>query len=67
MHDGKIIPNPQACFFVPRVSTNFDDDEKKKTGGLNGIGAKAVAVMSDYFELETVYYDSEKNIYTYYK
>ncbi len=29
------------------------------TGGVNGIGAKTVSFLSDYFEIETVFYDGK--------
>jgi DNA gyrase/topoisomerase IV subunit B len=35
------------------TSTNYDDSKDRKTGGVNGIGVKAVNIYSNKFILET--------------
>ena len=57
--------NPQAAFFVPRTSTNYNDNIERFTGGKNGLGAKIVSILSKKFTVETVYKNNDT--YTYYR
>ncbi|GMM34965.1 DNA topoisomerase 2 [Saccharomycopsis crataegensis] len=62
-NDGKGIPveiHSKEKIYVPELifghlltSSNYDDDEKKVTGGRNGYGAKLCNIFSTRFELET--------------
>lgn len=62
-NDGKGIPieiHQKEKIYVPELifghlltSSNYDDDEKKVTGGRNGYGAKLCNIFSTFFELET--------------
>jgi DNA topoisomerase-2 len=45
---------PEMIFAHLRSSTNYDTNEKKITGGLNGLGIKLVFIWSLYGKLETV-------------
>lgn len=45
---------PTLIFGVLLTGSNFDDDEKKTTGGRNGYGAKLANVFSTQFEVECV-------------
>ncbi|KAF2001853.1 type II DNA topoisomerase [Amniculicola lignicola CBS 123094] len=63
-NDGKGIPieiHKEHNMYVPEMifghlltSSNYDDDQKKITGGRNGYGAKLCNVFSTQFTLETV-------------
>ena len=70
-NNGKGIPiqihKDQKCY-VPEMifgqlltSSNYDDDQKKTTGGRNGYGAKLANIFSKKFILETG--DSKANKY----
>ena len=70
-NNGKGIPiqihKDQKCY-VPEMifgqlltSSNYDDDQKKTTGGRNGYGAKLANIFSKKFVLETG--DSKANKY----
>ena len=64
MNNGKGIPIemhseynmyvPTLIFGVLLTGSNFDDDEKKTTGGRNGYGAKLANVFSTQFDVECV-------------
>jgi DNA topoisomerase-2 len=62
---------PTLIFSELLTSTNFDDDkgknqgEKRTTGGMNGIGAKATNIYSREFEIETL--DVKKGLKFYQK
>jgi len=45
---------PELIFGNLLTSTNYDDEEEKTLGGMNGIGAKACNIFSSVFEIETV-------------
>ena len=45
---------PELIFGELLTSTNYDDTEKRVTGGRNGYGAKLVNIYSTEFEVETV-------------
>lgn len=63
MNDGKGIPVeihqkeqiwiPEMIFGNLLTSSNYDDDQKKVTGGRNGYGAKLCNIFSTEFEVET--------------
>ncbi|EGW35747.1 DNA topoisomerase 2 [Spathaspora passalidarum NRRL Y-27907] len=63
MNDGKGIPveiHTKENMYIPELifgnlltSSNYNDDEKKVTGGRNGYGAKLCNIFSTEFELET--------------
>jgi DNA topoisomerase II len=69
-NDGKGLPveiHKKAKLYVPelifgemRTSSNFDDDEKRTTGGRNGYGAKLTNILSSQFTIKT--YDSERGL-----
>lgn len=43
---------PEMIFSKPRSGSNYDDNEKRTWGGLNGYGAKAVNIFAEKFEIE---------------
>lgn len=63
MNNGKGIPvveHKDEKMYVPTMifghlltSSNYDDDEKKVTGGRNGYGAKLCNIFSTKFTVET--------------
>ena len=58
MHEDEKIYIPEMIFGHLLTSSNFDDNEKKVTGGRNGYGAKLTNIYSKEFNLET--HDSER-------
>ena len=64
MNDGNgidIIKHPEHDIWIPemifghlRTSTNYDKDEKKIVGGVNGLGIKLIFIWSVFGEIETV-------------
>jgi DNA topoisomerase-2 len=65
-----IEKHPEYDIYMPELilgnmltSSNYDDTEERIIGGMNGIGAKACNIFSQFFEIETV--DAKrKKIYT---
>lgn len=63
MNDGKGIPieiHDKEKMYIPELifgnlltSSNYDDDQKKVTGGRNGYGAKLCNIFSTEFQVET--------------
>ena len=53
IHDEYKIYIPELIFSNLLTSSNFDDTEKRTTGGLNGLGAKLTAIFSKEFTVET--------------
>jgi DNA topoisomerase-2 len=53
IHPEYKIYIPELIFGNLLTSTNFDDSQKRTTGGLNGLGAKLVNVFSTEFIIET--------------
>lgn len=53
IHDKEKIYIPELIFGHLLTSSNYDDDEKKVTGGRNGYGAKLCNIFSTEFMLET--------------
>ena len=64
MNDGNgidIIKHPDYDLWVPemifghlRTSTNYDKDEKRIVGGVNGLGIKLIFIWSSFGEIETI-------------
>ena len=64
LNDGNgidIIKHPDYDLWVPemifghlRTSTNYDKDEKRIVGGVNGLGIKLIFIWSSFGEIETV-------------
>jgi DNA topoisomerase-2 len=71
-NDGKSIPldfnktenkyNIELIFFRLLTSTNYDDNEKRKTSGRNGYGAKLTSIFSTSSNIE-IYNPKDKKIY----
>ena len=53
MHSKEGIYIPELIFGHLLTSSNYDDDEKKVTGGRNGYGAKLANIYSTEFTVET--------------
>ncbi|OCH88973.1 type II DNA topoisomerase [Obba rivulosa] len=53
MHSKEKIYIPELIFGHLLSSSNYDDDEKKLTGGRNGFGAKLANIYSTEFTVET--------------
>ncbi|KAG7664140.1 TOP2 [[Candida] subhashii] len=70
MNDGKGIPiemHTKEKMYIPELifgnlltSSNYDDNEKKVTGGRNGYGAKLCNIFSTMFEVETADLNTKK-------
>lgn len=60
IHDKEKIYIPELIFGNLLTSSNYDDDEKKVTGGRNGYGAKLCNIFSSQFELETADLNTEQ-------
>lgn len=58
VHQEHKIYVPELIFGELLTSTNYDDTEKRVTGGRNGYGAKLTNIFSSKFVVETV--DSER-------
>lgn len=56
MHETGVM-TPELVFGNLLTSSNYNDDEERTTGGMNGIGAKATNIFSKMFQVEI--YDSE--------
>ncbi|KAK9472391.1 DNA topoisomerase [Dipodascopsis tothii] len=63
MHEKEKMFIPELIFGNLLTSSNYDDDEKKVTGGRNGYGAKLCNIFSSEFTLET----ADKNVKKRYK
>lgn len=69
-NDGQTIPiekhpveklwNPELIFGVLLTSSNYNDEEERKTSGRNGYGAKLTNIFSKTFTIET--YDAERGV-----
>jgi len=53
MHREENVYVPAMIFGQLLTSSNYDDDEKKVTGGRNGYGAKLCNIFSTEFTVET--------------
>merc|ERR1712100_463114 len=60
MHSEEKIWIPEMIFGHLLTSSNYDDNEKKVTGGRNGYGAKLANIFSNEFTVETVDTNSKK-------
>ena len=56
-----IVKHPEYDIYIPelvfanlRTSTNYNKDEKRIVGGVNGIGVKLVFIWSKYAKIETI-------------
>ena len=54
---------PSLIFGELLSSSNYNDDEKRKVGGTNGLGAKLTNIYSTGFEVETLDSSSNKKFY----
>lgn len=73
MNNGKGIPVikhkefqvyiPEMIFGQLLTSSNYNDNDKRIVGGVNGLGSKVTAVHSEFFSVETV--DEERGLYYY--
>lgn len=53
MHNKEGVYVPELIFGHLLTSSNYDDDERKVTGGRNGYGAKLCNIFSTKFTVET--------------
>ena len=60
MHSKENVYVPELIFGHLLTSSNYDDNEKKVTGGRNGYGAKLCNIFSTEFIVETADAKSEK-------
>ncbi|KAK9367018.1 DNA topoisomerase [Lipomyces kononenkoae] len=60
MHETEKMYIPELIFGNLLTSSNYDDDEKKVTGGRNGYGAKLCNIFSTEFTVETADKNSMK-------
>ncbi len=51
---------PEMIFGQLMTGSNYDDTEKRVTGGKNGLGAKLCNIFSKKFEVETLYWVQSK-------
>jgi DNA gyrase/topoisomerase IV subunit B len=51
-HKDEQMYVPEMIFGTLLTSGNYNDDEERIVGGTNGLGAKLVAVYSDWFDVE---------------
>ena len=60
MHAVEKMYVPQMIFGTLLTSSNYDDDQRKVTGGRNGYGAKLCNIFSTEFTVETASSQSGK-------
>ncbi|KAM6498312.1 DNA topoisomerase, type IIA-like domain containing protein [Amanita muscaria] len=60
MHSREKMYIPELIFGHLLSSSNYDDDEKKLTGGRNGYGAKLANIYSLEFTIETAHKESQQ-------
>ncbi|KRH91943.1 DNA topoisomerase type II, partial [Pseudoloma neurophilia] len=65
IHKKENVYVPELIFGQLLTSSNYDDKEKKVTGGRNGYGAKLCNIFSKEFIIETA--DKEEGLYYYQK
>ena len=53
MHAKEKLYVPELIFGTLLTSSNYDDEERKVTGGRNGYGAKLCNIFSTEFTIET--------------
>ena len=61
MHKEEKIMVPTMIFGHLLTSSNYNDDQKKVTGGRNGYGAKLCNIFSKKFVLETSTRETKKS------
>jgi DNA topoisomerase-2 len=61
MHKEEKMMVPTMIFGHLLTSSNYNDDEKKVTGGRNGYGAKLCNIFSKKFVLETSTKETKKS------
>jgi DNA topoisomerase-2 len=61
MHKEEKIMVPTMIFGHLLTSSNYNDDQKKVTGGRNGYGAKLCNIFSKKFVLETSTKETKKS------
>ena len=67
MHQEHGVYVPELIFGHLLTSTNYDDTEKRTTGGRNGYGAKLTNIFSTFFSVETVDGDRRRKYYQEFK
>ena len=60
MHATEKMYVPELIFGTLLTSSNYDDEQKKVTGGRNGYGAKLCNIFSTNFTIETACSESGK-------
>src|SRR5690349_2033576 len=60
IHEKEKIYIPELIFGHLLTSSNYNDDEKKVTGGRNGYGAKLANIYSTEFTVQTADKEREK-------
>lgn len=60
VHSREKMHIPELIFGHLLSSSNYDDDEKKLTGGRNGFGAKLANIYSLEFTIETAHKESQQ-------
>ena len=60
MHAKEKMYVPELIFGTLLTSSNYDDNQKKVTGGRNGYGAKLCNIFSTEFTVETACSESGK-------
>ncbi len=63
IHQDEKIPIPELIFGNLLTSSNYNDDEERKTSGKNGYGVKLCNIFSSMFSVE-VYNKEQGKIYT---
>jgi DNA topoisomerase-2 len=54
LHDIQQVYIPELIFGNLLTSSNFTHDKERTIGGMNGIGAKACNIFSEFFEITTI-------------
>jgi len=67
MHKEHNVYVPELIFGHLLTSTNYDDTEKRTTGGRNGYGAKLTNIFSNFFSIATVDGKTKKKYYQEFK
>ncbi len=63
MHQKENKYVPSLIFGELLAGSNFDDTDKRKVGGMNGLGAKLTNIYSTEFEIETLDAENNKKFY----
>jgi DNA topoisomerase-2 len=67
IHQEHKVYVPELIFGHLLTSTNYDDTEKRTTGGRNGYGAKLTNIFSTFFSIETVDGERRRKFYQEFK